>query len=117
MFLGWAVLIGGAAGLLLCITYQLLGQTLNLSSSPKSAPRTIGRSPSADLPRRDAEQSDSDLETNKSHSRDRRPDGKHNIQFSLSEFYADWIDQNKAIPFKDTELISTTIIEEEDDNS
>lgn len=111
------MLIGGVAGLLLCITYRFIGQIFNLSSDTKTEPPKVKRSYLANVTSEIDEHSDSTA----SEARDSRPrlqvsDSKRNNRFTLSDFYADWMDRDDLIPSKEPGIISSTIIEEEDDN-
>ncbi|EEA18926.1 hypothetical protein PMAA_011980 [Talaromyces marneffei ATCC 18224] len=117
-FLGYAVLIGGVAGLLLCVTYRSIGQIFDLSSDTgrKSESPKFKRSYSADVtPDSDSTASEA---PRGSKPRNQQSDisGKHNNRFTLSEFYADWMDRDDFIPSKESGIISSTIIEEEDDS-
>ncbi|KAI7970059.1 hypothetical protein EIK77_001449 [Talaromyces pinophilus] len=115
---GSLLLIGGVAGLLLCITYRFIGQIFNLSGDTEDERPKVKRSYSADVtPERD-EYSDSTASEARRESKLRHqlPDSKHDNRFTLSEFYADWMDRDDLIPSKEPGIISSTIIEEDDDN-
>jgi hypothetical protein len=117
-FLGYAVLIGGVAGILLCVTYRFIEHMLNLSSDTEDEPPKVKRSYSANvIPERD-DYSDSTASEARRESKPRhqQPDSTRNNRFTLSEFYADWMDPDDLIPSKEPGIISSTIIEEEDDN-
>lgn len=112
------MLIGGVAGLLLCVTYRFIGQISNLSSDTEDARPKVKRSYSADVTPESDEYSDSTASEARRESKPphQLPDSKHNNRFTLSEFYADWMDRDDLIPSKEPGIISSTIIEEEDDN-
>lgn len=109
--------MGGASGLLLCVTHRSIGHALRLTDNPKRAPPRYKRFQSRDLIQKSEEQSDSATTgTSEGQIDNQWLNGKRNNRFTLSDLYADWIDPDDSIPSKDAGLISTTIIEEEDDN-
>lgn len=109
------MLIGGVAGLLLCITYRFIGQIFNLSSDTKDEQPRVKRSYSTDASSEIDEYSDSTAsEARESKPRYQKSDSKRNNRFTLSEFYADWMDRDDLIPSKEPGILSSTIIEEDD---
>lgn len=111
-------MIGGLTGLLLCIAYRFIGQIFNLSSDTKDEPPRLRRSYSADVTLKRDEYSEPTASEagRESEFRKQSSDSKRNNKFTLSEFYADWMDRDDLIPSKEPAIISSTIIEEEDDN-
>lgn len=110
------MLIGGVAGLLLCIIYRFIGQIFSLSSDTKDEPPRVKRSYSTDVSSERDESSDSTAsEARKNQPPNHKSDSKSKIKFTLSEFYADWMDRDDLIPSKEPGILSSTIIEEEDD--
>jgi hypothetical protein len=88
-----------------------------LSSDTESESPKFKRSYSADVtPQRDEYSDSTSSEARESEPRNQQSDSKHNNRFTLSEFYADWMGRDDLIPSKEPGIISSIIIEEEDDN-
>ncbi|KAH8689634.1 hypothetical protein BGW36DRAFT_433637 [Talaromyces proteolyticus] len=117
LFLGWAVLIGGATGLLLfAVWHWAIGEDFQAVESPSILTRKSSES---------SKYSDSEfnLRLNKAYS---KPSGSrsHHDQFDnthhrMSKFgdiYSNWAKSADLSFGKQRALISTTILEEEDDN-
>lgn len=111
-------MVGGVAGVLLFFAYRFLGYIFNLSSEPeREQPKSKG-SYSVDAAPVKRECSEATASEARTESIPCNPhfDSKPIDRFTLSEFYADWVDRDDLIPLKEPEMISSTIIEEEDDS-
>lgn len=118
IYLAWAVLIGCAVGFLLYAIYHIVEEGLQLSERYSLLEKSP-KGPSQAL------ESQWDLQWNEATSK-QRSSQLHHDHFSatptkehaeLGDLYAQWEERSKGFPSrKDAALISTTILEEEDDN-